>query len=409
MGKEPRTIIAIDAGSCNVKVLAARMAGGADFDILALGHAPSLGVKRGIVSNIDETSYAIREALEDAGVDGHGRAVEVYAGISGKHLASLNNVGEAKVARNDGLVVEKDVVRAMSAARDVELGDDAYVVHHVPRAFRIDGYHCRRNPVGMHGATARAEAHLVTASAAAVKNLKKAVQMAGVDIDGIVVNGIAASHVVLRRDEREMGVVLLDIGGGTTDIVAYNEGAIYHTSALPLGGNQLSNDVAKLLNTAPHFGERLLLEHGTGSTEGIDLHEELTVPCFGTSGYRRFRLQYLCEIIRLRLTEILQLALAQVRRESPTMPATAGLVLTGGVAGLPGIERLAERAVGLPARVGTLPPQQYAPQTLKDPSYAALIGTLYVASDPWFAPVSQEKNGHQNGFRFLPQIPVLRS
>lgn len=409
MGKADRTVIAIDVGSSSIRVLAARMAGRADFDVLALGHAPSLGVKRGVVANVDDASYAIREALEDAGLEGQGPADEVYVGISGKHLASVNNVGEAKVTRSDGLVSERDVARALSAAKEADLGEGTHLVHHIPRTFRIDGYVCRRNPVGMHGGTALAEAHLVTAEESAIKDLAKAVQMAGKEIDGFVANGVASSHAVLRRDEKEMGVLLLDIGGGTTDIVAYSEGAIFHTSALPLGGNQLVNDISTMLNTAFHLAEKLLLEHGTGTVEGIDMHQELTVPCFGATGYRRFRIQYLYDIIRLRLTEIFQLAVARLKHGADSVPAIAGLVITGGVANLPGIEQLAERAMGVPARVGTLPPQEYAPETLQDPAYASLIGALYVLSDPLFAPVAPDRNGNQNGRRFLPRIPVLRT
>jgi cell division protein FtsA len=408
MAREPRTVIAIDVGTTAVRVLAARVPSQGDFEIVALGQSQSLGVRRGIVTNVDEASYAIRGALEDAGIERRIRDADVYVGVGGKHIASSNNTGVTEVSRADGQVTEKDVARAVLAARQTQLLEEVVLVHQVPRGFLIDGYRCRRNPVGMRGMTAHAETHLVTAGAIEVKNARKAVEMAGLAVDHIVVNAIASSHAVLHREEREAGVVMLDIGGGTTDIVVCHEGSIAHTSALPLGGNQIANDIGVALNTALHVGERILIEHGTASAEGVDLLEELTAPCFGLTGYRRYRRQYLYDVVRLRVTELLQLGLGCAKEGAPGLPKHAGVVITGGVANLPGITKLAEKVLGRPARVGTPPHQQYAPETLKNAAFASVIGILELDSDPLFAPVPAEPAARTNGSWLRPALEALR-
>jgi cell division protein FtsA len=404
MGKENKTIVGIDVGSNSIRVLAASAGVGGDLEMLSMGQALSLGVQRGIVSNIDEASFAIGAALEDAGLDDLGKNTQIYASVGGKHLGSVNSAGEAEVSRSDGLVSAKDVARAMDAAKSVDLPDDVRLLHQVPRGFRIDGYRCRRSPVGMHGARAHADTHLVTASEAAVRNLEKAVEMTGNDVAWIVAGGVAAGKATLRREEMEMGVILLDIGGGTTDIAAFSEGAIHHTSALPLGGNQIVNDIAIALNTALHVAEETLLDFGTATVDGIDPQEELTVQCFGMSGYRRLRRRYLVDVIRLRLTEIIQLGVARVRQAAPNAPATAGIVITGGVASIPGIDAIAEQATNLPARIGSVTRTYGGNEVLRGPGFATLVGILQVASDPFLAPVKEQKNGHHRGFRLLPQL-----
>ena len=402
MGKETRTLIAIDVGTTQVRAVAARPLPGDEVEIVAFGQAPSAGLKRGLIEDVDEASYAVRAALEDGGLERRIRGAEVYAGISGKHIASFDHVGETPLHRSDGLVTDRDLAQAIDAVRAVAVPQDRLLLHVVPKGFLVDGYRCRRNPVGMQGKTAHADAHVVTAELEAAQRLSRAVQMAGKDVDWILSNAVAASQAVLRPEEKELGAVMLDIGGGTTDIVAYSESGIYHTSALPLGGNQLANDIAIALNTSFQVGQGILHEHGAGDPHGVDLKEEITVPCFGMSGYRRFRHQYLYDVIRLRLTEILQLALARTRQAGKPSKPAAGLVITGGVANLPGIERLAQDATGFSARVALAPAQGATPDGLQNPAFAAVTGTLQIEADAAFAPVGPRGEEDRGWLKLIP-------
>ena len=408
MGRERKTILAIDLGSSQVRVLAGRVTDSGEIDVLALGASPALGMQRGIAVNVDDASYAVKTALDHARLDGRLRALEVYAGMGGKHLSSLNSLGEASTSRGDGLVSSKDVSRALEISRGVELPEESYLLHAIPRSYRVDGYRCRRTPIGMHGAVVQAESHLVTASGTPTKNLLKAIEMAGKEVDGLVASGIAASQAVLRQEETEMGVVLLDIGGGCTDIVAYSEGALFHTSAMPLGGNQIASDIAIALNTSLPVAEETLQQHGACISDEIDPGEELTITCFGAVGHRRVRRHYLNEIIRLRLTEMLRLAFYQAKRAAPEVPTPAGVVITGGVANLPDIEKVAEQVLQAPARVGYPAGAEDPSGSLRNPSYAAAVGILQLTSDASFDVLKTRRNGQHRPFRLLAPFSGLR-
>ena len=409
MGKEGNTFITIDVGSCNVRVLAAQRHPTGGLHVLSVGQAPALGVQRGIIASIDDASFAIRAALEDAGLEGKSKAAEVYASLGGKHLTSVNHCGEVEVSRNDRLVTGRDVARAIEESKVIDLPVGARIVHVIPRGFRVDGYVCRRNPIGMHGGIVGVESHIVTASVSAAKNLKKAIQMAGKDVDGLVVNGVASSQATLTKEEQEMGVVLVDIGGGATDVVGYWGGAPFHTSSLPVGGNQIANDIAIALNTSFPVAERLYREEGCGSSDELDPTDVLTVPCFGLTGTRTLRRAYLNEVIKLRLTEILQMAYVKAKQSEPELPTAAGVVLTGGVARLPQIEVLAQGALGVPARMGSPGEIDGAPSGLADPSFSTIIGMTELASDPDLDILVPQRNGAHGPLRLLPQLSGLRA
>ena len=401
MSKGSRTVIAIDMGTTQVRVLAAQMGPAGDIEVLAEGQAPSLGVRRAMVQDVDEASAAILSALEAAGLQGHIRGAEGCVNVGGRHIESHNAAGDARVSRSDGVVTAKDLERSMASARTVEPDGARYPLHAIPAGYRIDGYRCRQSALGMRADTVQAEAHVVKANADATAKLLKAMEMAGKDVHRVVSSGVAASHAVLHAEEREAGVVLLDIGGGTTDIVACAEGAVRHTSVLPLGGNQLANDIAIVLNTSFHVGERILLDHGSATNAGLDPNEELTAPCFGMSGNRRFRRHYLHEVIRLRVTELLQLAMGQAMKDAPGVPPAAGVVLSGGVANLPGITDLAQQVLHVPVRIGAAAAEGDSAEGLATPEFATIMGVLQVVADPNYLPPQEETNGHRGGLRQL--------
>lgn len=409
MGKEKSSIVIIDVGSASVRVLKAEETEAGDMDVTAVGEHLSLGVERGIVTRIDDASLGIKAALEQARTETKAQGVVVYATIGGKHVTSFNHCAEVNVSRKDGLVTERDVERAVAASRMVSLPQEAAMVHAITRGFRVDGYLCRRSPIGMRGSTVGAETHVVTANSTAMKNLRKAVQMAGREPDGFINNAIAAGQAVLTQMERDRGAVLIDIGGGSTDVAAYMEGTPFHTAAIPVGGNQIANDLAVALNTAVHVAERLYTEEGSGISAGITPLEELTVPCFGLTGNRTLRRVFLNEVIDLRLSEILRMAYLSARSAGTELPARAPAIITGGVANLRGIEQLAQRALGVPVRVGKPFQAQGLPPELMDPRFATAVGAMRLAMDPSIEMVTARRGGAQSPLKLWPQWRGLKA
>ncbi|MBF8299488.1 MAG: cell division protein FtsA [Dehalococcoidia bacterium] len=252
----------------------------------------------------------------------------------------------------------------------------------------MGGYVCRRNPLGMRGPTVGADSHVITASAIAAEDLRRAIEMAGKELDGLYAGGVAAAHAVLTAEEREVGTVLIDIGAGTTDVVAYAGGTPFCTFVLPVGGNQIAGDLAISLNTPAHVAERLLLEEGSATAEGVDPTDELTIRCFGPTGIRTLRRAFLIEVIRLRVEELLRMSFLQAAERSPE-PFEGNVVLTGGVANLRGIEALAAGVLESHVRIGRPADASKEPTDLANPSYAAAIGAVRMPIEsglfPWKA------------------------
>ena len=406
-------VVAIDMGSAMVRVVGAVIAPDGGTEIFSFGQAKSVGVKRGIVEDVDEASGAIRAALESAGLERKVRDAMVVAGISGVHVRSFNAVGEVTVNRTDSVITERDVAEARAAAQMQAAAREGVLLHTAPGGIRVDGYLCRRSPVGMRGALVQAEMRVVTAGEEAVERLRKAARMAGVEIDEILSSVVAAGRAAVQRTEADAGVVHMDIGAGTTGAATYLNNRLQHTAAAPVGGSHLSSDIATALNTSISVGEGVLHEHGAASLEGAALREEVTIPCYGVSGYRRFRRGYLLEVIRLRLTELLQLgwaaAMGARRKKRP-----ASIVLTGGVAALPSIADLAREVLGVPARVGeaagsaTFYREGSAVSDLRGPAHASLLGLLRTYRDPVLGPVWREAE-RPKGFRLFGQVEGLRA
>ena len=409
MGKGKSDIVVIDVGSANVRVLGARPTPNGDIEIFATGEHASLGVERGIVTKIDDASYGIKAALEHAGLDLKARGFDVYATVGGKHVSSFNHCAEVNLSRKDGLVTEKDVERAIGASRLVSLQPEASLVHAITRGFRVDGYLCRRSPIGMRGSTVGAESHVITANSAGLKNLRKAVQMAGREPDGFISNAIAAGQAVLSQAEKDNGAVVIDIGAGSTDVAAFIEGAPFHTASIPVGGNQIANDLAVALNTAFHVAERLYREEGSGSSAGVSPTDELTVPCFGLTGTRTLRRLFLNDVIRLRLQEILSMAYLTARNAGTELPQGAPAVITGGVANLRAMEALAGDALDVTVRVGKPIQLHGLPPELMDPRFATAVGAMRLAADPNFDMTEARHGGAYSPIRLLPQWRGLRA
>ena len=404
MAKDRPGLIIIDPGSSTVRALTAQPKPGGDVEVHSVGEAPSVGIQRGIVTDIDLASYSIRTALEEAGIAGKFRGAQVYALVGGKHLSSVNNTGTVHVARNDGLVTERDVERALEASRVDGLGPGAQVLHAFPRTFRLDGYRCRRNPIGMRGPTVGVESHLVGADELPLRNLRKAIQMAGKETDGLIAGPFAAAHAVLTPEEKEQGVVLVDIGGGSTGVVAFRNGVPFHTAVLPVGGNQLANDLGQALNTSTQVAEALYQEQGSGDPAHLDPKDELTVRCFGMTGVRILRRGFLNEVVRLRLGEIIGMAYHRAAGVDPNAALKAGMVLAGGMANLRGIETLATGTINTPVRIGRPVEEAVGEGRLADPGSCAVIGAVRLVAEAPAELLTSRRNGHTRGFRLLPQL-----
>ena len=405
-------VVAIDMGSAMVRIVGAAIAADGGAEIFAFGRAKSMGVKRGMVEDVDEASAAIRTALVSAGLERKVRDALVVAGISGVHVRSFNAVGEVAVNRTDSVITERDVAEARAAAQVRAAARDGVLLHAAPGGIRVDGYLCRRSPVGMRGALVQAEMRVVTAGEEAVERLRKAARMAGVEIDEVLSSVVAAGRAAVQRTEAEAGVVHMDIGAGTTGAAAYLNDMLLQTAAAPVGGHHLSSDIATALNTSISVGEGVLHDHGAASLEGAAMREEVTIPCYGVSGYRRFRRGYLLEVIRLRLTELLQLGWAAAMGARRRKHASS-VVLTGGVAVLPSIADLAREVLGVPARVGdasggVLYREGGAVSDLRGPAHASLLGLLRMCGDPVLGPAWREAE-RPKGFRLFGQVEGLRA
>lgn len=366
----------LDVGTTKTCAVVAAVSEEGDLSVLGVGERPSRGLERGVVVNLEATIQSVAEAVRAAEQMSGVKVQSVMAGIAGEHVRSLNSTGVIGVARKDHEIVREDLKRVLDAARAVPVPGDREVLHVLPRDYRIDDQRGIRDPVGMSGVRLEAEVHIVTVQSAAVKNLLRGISRAGVEVTALVLEPLAASEAVLDEDEKSLGVLLLDIGGGTTDIAVYLDGNIGHTAVIGYGGNAVTNDLAVGLRTPVEQAERLKIRHGCAVAALVDPNEVIEVLGVGGREPRRLGAGVLASIIEPRMEEILSLALAEVERVvDPTLLA-AGVVLTGGCSQLRGVCELAERVLGLPARVGI--PLQISGLTdvAQDPRMATAIGLV---------------------------------
>lgn len=363
-------VACIDIGSTKICALLANVSNENVMRILGIGVVPSLGVQRGVIVDIDDTRRSIREALDKVERASGMNVSQAFVGFSGKHIGSLNNRVAVAIDRRDHLVTPNALRRGLVSVHKITLPQDRRMVHVIPRRYFIDGVTGIRNPIGMHGFRLDLEAHIVTGGLVYVQNLGVCMEAAGVQIQDIVVNPIACAEALLDQEDKEGGVILVDIGGGTTDIAVYGDGSIWHTSVIPVGGVQVTKDLAAGLGIPFSVAEELkikygnLLPGGEGWTESVnsDTKEKYSVSQ-----------EDLCYIIRARLEEILRMILLEIPHSEYTPKS---VVLTGGTANLAGIEEFAEQVMGLPVRIEKPNGIAEGDEALNDPSYSASAGLL---------------------------------
>ncbi|MFC2048108.1 cell division protein FtsA [Chloroflexota bacterium] len=371
--RKPTTLASIDVGTTKVCTTIAEVDGGGVIRVAGVGVAPSNGLHKGLVVNINEARESIHESVRKAEQTSGYRVESAYVGVTGRHVSSLNNRGVVAITRNDRLVRPDDLRRVLQCAQSIKVPSDRKLLHIIPRGYAVDGQVGVQNPVGMHAFRLDVETHVITAAVASIQNLAKCIRGIGVDIEDLVLEPLASSEAVLTEDEKQVGVILADIGGGTTDIAVFKDGSIWHTAILPVAGYQLTRDVAIGLGLPFDVAEEMKKRYGSvipvyeGKTESIS---DLAEDGHGAS------YQDLCDIIKARIEEILRLILLELPRSEYETLVPAGLVLTGGSSNLSGIDALGREILQLPVRVGT-PTNIYGiTDALCDPAYATSVGLL---------------------------------
>lgn len=391
-----RTIVGIDVGTTKICTLVGE-ASDNDLRIVGVGIAPARGIKKGVVVNVVDAASAIKTSIEKAERSSGYEIARAFVSVTGAHISALNSRGVVGVSRGERGISGEDVNRALEAARAIAIPQDREVLHVIPRGYTIDGQDGVREPIGMSGFRLEVEAHIVTGQTSSIHNLLKCVENCRVGVDGLVLDAIASGAAVLTDNEKDMGVVLADIGGGTTDIAIFIEGSVWHTTVLAVGGAHITNDVAVGLRVPAEAAEQLKLEHGHARYETIDPTEVVQVKAFGDGGLTRVQRRDLAEIIEARTEEIYQLILQEIKRSGYDGLLPAGVVVTGGAAQLRGMRELGRQVLSLPVRIGRPQGISGLIDTVDSPAYATPVGLLLWGRDQAGQPVrGPDKNTNRS-------------
>lgn len=367
-------IVGLDIGTSKVVAIVGEGNEDGGIEVVGIGSHPSRGLKKGVVVNIESTVQSIQRAVEEAELMAGCQIHSVYAGIAGSHIRSLNSHGI--VAIRDREVTLSDVERVKDAARAVAIPADQRVIHTLPQEYIIDRQEGIREPVGMSGVRLEVKVHMVTGAVSAAQNIVKCVRRCGLEVDDIILEQLASSHAVLTDDEKELGVCLVDIGGGTTDIAVFTEGAIRHTAVIPIAGDQVTNDIAVALRTPTQHAEDLKIRYACALRQLANPDETIEVPSVGDRPPRRLSRQTLAEVVEPRYEEFLSLVQAELRRSGFEELCAAGMVLTGGSSKMEGVVELAEEVFHKPVRLGVPQFVTGLVDVVRNPTHATGVGLL---------------------------------
>ncbi len=371
---ESGMIVGLDIGTSKIVAIVAEITEDNELEIIGIGTHPSRGLKKGVVVNIESTVQSIQRAIEEAELMAGCQIHSVYAGIAGSHIRSMNSHGI--VAIRDREVLEGDVERVIDAARAVAIPADQKVLHVLPQEFIIDQQEGIREPIGMSGVRMEAKVHLVTGAVSAAQNIVKCIERCGLQADDIILEQLASSYSVLTEDEKELGICLVDIGGGTTDIAVFTEGAIKHTAVIPIAGDQVTNDIAIAMRTPTQHAEEIKIKYACALRQLTNPDDVIEVPSVGERAPRRLSRQTLAEVVEPRYEELMSLILAELRRSGYENLIAAGIVLTGGSSKMEGVVELAEEVFHMPVRLGV---PQYVTgliDVVRNPIHATGVGLL---------------------------------
>ena len=331
-------------------------------------------MKKGVVVNIDSTVQSIQRALEEAELMANCKITHVYTGIAGSHIKSINSHGMVKI--KDAEVTSMDVERVVETARAIALPSDQQILHILTQEFIIDGQEDVREPLGMSGMKLEVKVHIVTGAVSAVQNIVKCIKRCGLEVSDLILQPLASSTAVLTEDEKELGVCLVDIGGGTTDIAVFKQGAIRHTAVIPIAGDQITNDIAVAFRTPTQSAEDIKLKHGVALQQLADAREVVEVPGVDGREARQLSVQTLAEVISPRVSELYELVLNELRRSGMEEMIASGIVITGGSAKMRGMVELGEEIFHMPMRLGLPRYVEGLSEVISNPRYATGVGLL---------------------------------
>ena len=367
--QDQKIVVGLDIGTTKIVAIVAKVIDDNRIEVIGLGHRPSQGLKKGVVINIESTVVAIQEAISEAELMAGVQIRSVYAGIAGSHIKSMNSHGI--VAIRDGEVTAGDVERVIDAAKAVAIPADQKILHVLPQEFIIDNQEGIREPIGMSGVRLEAKVHLVTGSVSAAQNIAKCIQRCGLEVDDIILEQLASSYSVLTEDEKDLGVCLVDIGGGTTDIAVFTDGAIRHTAVIPIAGDQVTNDIAVAVRTPTPYAEDIKVRYAC-ALQQLAAQDVIEVPGVGDRDSKELESQVLAEVVEARYEELLSLVHEELRRSGYDELCASGIVLTGGSSKIQGVVELAEEVFHMPVRLGE--PQNIFARPLPDPRIRRLVG-----------------------------------
>ena len=373
-GQDKRMIVGLDIGTSKVVAIVGEIGVDGEIEVVGIGSNPSKGMKKGVVVNIESTVQSIQRAIEEAELMAGCQIHSVYVGIAGSHIRSLNSHGI--VAIRDREVYALDLERVIDAAQAVAIPADQKVLHILPQEYVIDNQEGIKEPMGMSGVRLEAKVHLVTCAVNAAQNIEKCIRRCGLEVEEIILEQLASSYSVLTDDERELGVCLVDIGGGTTDIAIFTEGSIRHTGVIPIAGDQVTNDIAMALRTPTQHAEEIKIKYACALTQLAGADETIKVPSVGDRPPRDLSRQALAEVVEPRYDELFTLIQAELRRSGFEDMIPAGIVLTGGTSKMEGVVELAEEIFHMPVRIGYPQTIKGLTDIIRNPIYATGAGLL---------------------------------
>ena len=375
MGRKDQIIVGLDIGTTKTRAVVAELREDGGADVIGVGTSLSRGLRKGVVINIEDTVASVRKAIEEAEVVSGIVINSVHVGIAGSHINSLSADGLVAIKSRE--VTRADIVRAVNAARSAAIiKSDHRVLHVLPREFIVDEQDGIRDPLGMSGSHLKVNVHIITGAVTSVQNLVKSVERAGLDVIGIILQPLASSEAVLSEDERELGVAMIDMGGGTTDLAIFAEGSVMHTAIIPVGGDHFTNDIAVGLKTARSEAERLKVQFGCAVSSLVKDDEIIDVPSMGNRPLRTLSRKLLADIIEPRAEELFDLVAREIKRAGYEGVVTGGVVITGGTSLMEGMPDMAERILDLPARRGLPAGVGGVHEHVGNPMYSTSVGLI---------------------------------
>jgi cell division protein FtsA len=367
-------IVALDIGTSKICVLVGQESPSGEIEVIGFGCHPSHGLKKGVVVNIESTVQSIQRALEEAELMAGCDINSAYTGIAGSHISSINSHGIVAIRERE--VQQTDIDRVIDAAKAVAIPADQKILHVLPQEYIIDTQDGVREPVGMSGVRLEAKVHIVTGAVSAAQNIVKCVKRCGLVVGDIILEQLASSNAVLSEDEKELGVCMVDIGGGTTDIAVFVDGAIRHTSVIPIAGDHVTSDVAVALRTPTKFAEKIKIQFGAAQPDSVDADQMIDVPGMAGRSTRHLSKKALAQVISARYEELFGLVLSELRRSGFEDLVSAGIVLTGGASAVPGAAELAESVFHMPVRIGMPQNVKGLVDVRENPSFSTAVGLL---------------------------------